>query len=49
LKPLASLSLGGTNYTFFVGLGALLLNIVIAAIATVIVQMVMPKGVTARS
>src|SRR5262252_2735956 len=50
LKPLASLALGGTTYTFFVGLGALLLNIAVAAIATVIVQMVMPeKGVTARS
>src|SRR5215472_10990879 len=50
LKPLASLSLGDSSYTFFVGLGALILNIVIAVIATVIVQMVMPeKGVTARS
>src|SRR6201985_785357 len=49
LKPLASLSLGGTSYTFFVGLGALLLNIVVAVIATVIVQMVMPKNATARS
>src|ERR1700744_3197370 len=51
LKPLASLSLGGTNYTFFVGLGALLLNIAVAAIATVIVQMVMPqrKDATVRS
>jgi SSS family solute:Na+ symporter len=49
LKPLASLALGGTNYTFFVGLGALLLNIAVAAIATVIVQMVMPNSVTARS
>jgi SSS family solute:Na+ symporter len=49
LKPLASLSLGGTNYTFFVGLGALLLNIAVAAIATAIVQTVMPKGATARS
>src|SRR6201986_1737337 len=44
LKPLASLSLGGTSYTFFVGLGALLLNIVVAAVATVILQMAMPKG-----
>src|ERR1700760_1273490 len=43
MKPLASLALVGTNYTFFVGLGALLLNIVVAAIATVILQMAMPK------
>src|SRR6201985_364686 len=49
LKPLASLALGGTNYTFFVGLRALLLNIGVSAIATVIVQMVMPKNATARS
>jgi SSS family solute:Na+ symporter len=49
LKPLASLAFGGTNHTFFVGLGALLLNIAVAAIATLIMQMVMPKGVTARS
>src|ERR1700750_2402572 len=39
VKPLARLALGGTNYTFFVGLGALLLNIVVAAVATVILQM----------
>src|ERR1700758_5270269 len=49
LKPLASLALGGANYTFFVGLGALLLNIVVAAIATVILQMAMPRSATARS
>src|SRR6201997_3807636 len=49
LKPLASLALGGANYTFFVGLGALLLNIAVAAIATVILQMAMPRSATARS
>src|SRR6201985_2223244 len=49
LKPLATLNFGGTNYTFFVGLRALLLNIGVSAIATVIVQMVMPKNATARS
>jgi SSS family solute:Na+ symporter len=49
LKPLASLTLGGANYTFFVGLGALLLNIVVTVMATVILQMAMPKSATARS
>jgi solute:Na+ symporter, SSS family len=51
MKPLASLSLGGDTYTFFVGLGALILNIVVAVIATAIVRMVLPErtGATARS
>jgi SSS family solute:Na+ symporter len=37
LKPLASIALGGATYSFYVGLGALMLNIVVAAVATVIV------------
>ena len=51
MKPLASFALGGANYTFFVGLGALLLNIAVAAVATVVMQMILPEGksVTARS
>src|SRR6201999_692621 len=51
MKPLASLTLAGDTYTFFVGLGALILNIVIAVVATAIVRMVLPEGkvVTARS
>jgi SSS family solute:Na+ symporter len=51
MKPLASLSLGGDTYTFFVGLGALLLNIVVAVIATALLRMVLPEktGATARS
>lgn len=36
LKPLASISLGDSSYTFYVGLGALLLNIVVAVLATVV-------------
>src|ERR1700749_3111467 len=43
LKPLASLSLGGTSYTFFVGLGALILNVAIAAIFTVVVGLISPN------
>jgi SSS family solute:Na+ symporter len=51
LKPLATLDLGGVSYVFYVGLGALILNIVVAAIANVIVERVSPerRGVTARS
>jgi SSS family solute:Na+ symporter len=51
MKPLASLTLGGDTYTFFVGLGALILNIVVAVIATAVVRMVLPEkeGATARS
>jgi SSS family solute:Na+ symporter len=51
MKPLASLALGGDTYTFFVGLGALILNIAVAAVATVIVRMILPEGkrATARS
>jgi solute:Na+ symporter, SSS family len=50
MKPLASLALGGTSYTFFVGLGALILNVAVAAIATALLRMVLPetKGATAR-
>jgi SSS family solute:Na+ symporter len=36
LKPLATLQLGGVAYVFYVGLGALILNVVVAAIATVV-------------
>jgi solute:Na+ symporter, SSS family len=51
LKPLATLTLGGANYVFYVGLGALILNIVVAAVATVLVGLVSPKpgSVAARS
>src|ERR1700750_590390 len=49
LKALASLAFGGTSYTFFVGLGALLLNIAVAAIATAVLLMAMPRSATARS
>src|SRR5579871_6134870 len=43
MKPLASLALGGDTYTFFVGLAALILNIVVAAIATALLRMVLPE------
>jgi solute:Na+ symporter, SSS family len=50
LKPLATIELGGASYVFYVGLGALILNIVVAAIANVIVARVSPgRSVTAPS
>lgn len=51
LKPLATLELGGASYVFYVGLGALILNIVVAAIATAIVARVSPdrRGAIAPS
>ena len=50
LKPLASIDLGGVSYVFYVGLGALILNIVVAAVATVVVGLISPRAVaTARS
>ena len=51
LKPLATIELGGVSYVFYVGLGALILNTVVAALATVILSWVSPErgGATARS
>jgi SSS family solute:Na+ symporter len=51
LKPVATIDLGGVSYAFYVGLGALILNVMIAAIATVIVGLISPtrSGVAARS
>ncbi|MET4390322.1 SSS family solute:Na+ symporter [Bradyrhizobium sp. F1.4.3] len=42
LKPLASVAVGGANYTFYVGLGALLLNVVVAAIVTLVLSWISP-------
>lgn len=51
LKPIASIDLGGVSYSFYVGLGALLLNVVVAAVATAIAGLISPKrtGAAARS
>jgi SSS family solute:Na+ symporter len=51
LKPLATLSFGGASYVFYVGLGALILNVAVAAIATVIVSRLLPdrRGAIAPS
>jgi SSS family solute:Na+ symporter len=42
LKPLATVDLGGVSYAFYVGLGALILNLAVAAIANVVVGWVYP-------
>jgi SSS family solute:Na+ symporter len=52
LKPIATIAIGDASYAFYVGLGALILNIAIAAIATVIIEMVWKRderAATARS
>src|SRR6201995_270563 len=42
LKPLATLAVGGASYVFYVGLGALILNIVVAVVVTMILGLVAP-------
>jgi SSS family solute:Na+ symporter len=42
LKPLASIDFAGAKYVFYVGLGALILNIVVAAILTLVMSLVSP-------
>ena len=42
LKPLATIELGGASHVFYVGLGALILNIAIAAAVTLVVSRVWP-------
>src|SRR5471032_998243 len=43
LKPLATIDLGGASYVFYVGLGALLLNIAVSAIATLLLAWMRPE------
>jgi SSS family solute:Na+ symporter len=51
LKPLATIDLGGVSYSFYVGLGALILNVAVATITNVIVARLSPdrRSVTAPS
>jgi solute:Na+ symporter, SSS family len=50
LKPIATIAIGNASYAFYVGLGALILNVAVAAIATVIIGLISPnpRGATAR-
>ncbi|MBX9711536.1 MAG: sodium:solute symporter family protein [Xanthobacteraceae bacterium] len=47
LKPLASLNFDGTTYTFYVGLGAVLLNVAVAVVVNAILSMATPKTAAA--
>jgi SSS family solute:Na+ symporter len=49
LKPLATIDLGGHSYTFYVGLGALILNLVVAVVATLIIDPISKRSATAQS
>src|SRR6201991_135551 len=49
LKPLATLQFGDTSYVFYVGLGALILNTVVAVVVSALVNMAAPRAVAARS
>jgi solute:Na+ symporter, SSS family len=49
LKPLATLEVGGSAYVFYVGLGALILNVVVAIVATAAVGWMPSRKATAQS
>src|SRR6201997_2419745 len=50
LKPLATLQLGDPGYVFYVGLGALILNVVVAVVVSALLNVAAPRAaVTARS
>jgi solute:Na+ symporter, SSS family len=49
LKPLATLSIGDTSYVFYVGLGALILNVAFAIVGTLAVGLISPRSAPARS
>jgi SSS family solute:Na+ symporter len=42
LKPLASIDIGGLGFSFYVGLGALILNVAIATVANVVLARLSP-------
>jgi len=44
LKPLATLDIGGASYVFYVGLGALILNVVVAVVVTAVQNVVSPRS-----
>jgi SSS family solute:Na+ symporter len=47
LKPLATLSVGDTSYVFYVGLGALILNIAVAVVGTLAIGLISPRTAAA--
>jgi SSS family solute:Na+ symporter len=44
LKPLVTVDLGGVGYVFYVGLGALILNAAVAALATAVLARLSPRA-----
>jgi len=49
LKPLATITLGDASYVFYVGLGALILNTVVAVVVSALLNMAAPRTAVARS
>jgi solute:Na+ symporter, SSS family len=43
LKPLATINFDGVGYSFYVGLGALILNIAVAVVVTLVVAWILPN------
>src|SRR6266480_4090035 len=43
LKPLATIDLGGRRYAFYLGLGALILNVAVAAIMSAVLSRGLPR------
>jgi len=46
LKPLASLTFGGDTYSFYVGLGAVILNVVVVVVVSGILSVAAPRAAT---
>jgi len=49
LKPLATIAIGDASYSFYVGLGALILNIVVAAVGTAVIGLISPNPSSATA
>jgi solute:Na+ symporter, SSS family len=49
LKPLATIAIGGASHSFYVGLGALILNVAVAAVATVVMGLISPNPLKATA
>jgi SSS family solute:Na+ symporter len=49
LKPLATIAIGGSSHSFYVGLGALILNVAVAAVVTVLMGFISPNPLKATA
>jgi SSS family solute:Na+ symporter len=43
------MAIGGANHSFYVGLGALILNVVVAAVVTVVMGLISPNPLKATA